>query len=352
MSQPAELELRQLLSRQTAPDELLKIALVRLGDFSLPWEERRLFWYFLFNTGCFEEVWQLLRDHLEAKSRVPFDLLITLADQAQTVPSKTVIEALLKGIKKQSALEDLLQAKGFDKWDARFKELRQNTLDSIRGTEIKKRTDLLEKFEFLKNERLPDQAAEVLRDLRRLFPEDETILGLERELQEKQAREVVHKQTPLEKDLELPENPKIPPSDADLEMVRQFLAEAERLATTHPDLPYQVAIGGAFMEQFAAVKDVLAHAPESPARDWLLAELLFLSRHFVECLEHLNSLEVKYAQDPESTFAVSYLRAQALKKLGQSERAIEILQSLTRIRPHYRSAQRLLQEWTTSLGVR
>jgi hypothetical protein len=57
-------------------------------------------------------------------------------------------------------------------------------------------------------------------------------------------------------------------------------------------------------------------------------------------------MEIKYISDPETTFAVSYLRAQALQGLGQHGSALEIMQSIVRVRPNYRSAHSLILEWT------
>ena len=61
--------------------------------------------------------------------------------------------------------------------------------------------------------------------------------------------------------------------------------------------------------------------------------------------EAVNHLEIKYVDDPETTFAVAYLRAQCLRELGQEAAALETLRSLVRVRPNYRSAHALILEW-------
>jgi tetratricopeptide (TPR) repeat protein len=100
------------------------------------------------------------------------------------------------------------------------------------------------------------------------------------------------------------------------------------------------------MAEYLMGLEILAWAPAVPPNDWLRAELLVHARRFVEGLEHLKHLEVRYVDDPETSFAVSYLKAQCLQELGQKDAALEILKSIVRVRPNYRSAHALIQEWT------
>ncbi|NJL25310.1 MAG: hypothetical protein HC902_09105 [Calothrix sp. SM1_5_4] len=107
-----------------------------------------------------------------------------------------------------------------------------------------------------------------------------------------------------------------------------------------------LAVAFWFLDEYGQALEILKWAEPSTANDWLHAELLFASRRYVEALELLNHLEVKYVNDPEATFSVSYIRAQCLRGLGQQAAALEILRSIVRIRPNYRSANALILAWT------
>ena len=136
------------------------------------------------------------------------------------------------------------------------------------------------------------------------------------------------------------------PSLPDEEMLDAFLREGERLAVKDREVASDLAMAFYFMEDYGRALEILTWAPMSVANEWFKAELLYGARRFIEAMEHLNQLEVKYSQDPETTFAVSYLRARCLKESGQATIALEILQGIVRVRPNYRSVNALLQEWT------
>jgi len=84
----------------------------------------------------------------------------------------------------------------------------------------------------------------------------------------------------------------------------------------------------------------------SPSADWLRIELMILARKYVDALNEAATLEARYASDPEAAFAITYARARALKGLGQDELATDLLRSLVRVRPSYKSAQSLLMDWS------
>lgn len=89
-----------------------------------------------------------------------------------------------------------------------------------------------------------------------------------------------------------------------------------------------LAIAFLFMGDYERALEALAWAPAGASTDWLRCELMLESKRHIEALEALNRMEIKYIADPESTFAVSYLRAQALFGLGQHGSALEIMQSI------------------------
>jgi tetratricopeptide (TPR) repeat protein len=139
------------------------------------------------------------------------------------------------------------------------------------------------------------------------------------------------------------------PSTADIEMLKQFLQEGEKAAFKHREFAYDLAIAFWFVEDYTRALEILEYAEPGLPADWMRAELLFAGRRHLEALEQINSLEIKYIEDPENTFAVSYLRAQCLFELGQQSSALEILQSIVRVRANYRSAHALILEWTAGV---
>lgn len=343
-----ELPLQQLLQRKLSPEELLEEIERLLNDSSLSWDEKRPLWHFLHNTGRDKALMASMQAGLDNKARVPFDLLVDICARANVQPSNTILESLLKGLKRQHAFDEILSSRGWDKWELRLPAMRNELLEQKVDNNRKYKESLIEKFEFLKNQRLTEQAGQVLKRLKELFPEDEQLAQMERDFQEEWARNVLSTHIATLQS-EAIERTRTQPSAADEQMLQQFLVEGEKAAFSVREFAYDLAIAFWFLEDYSRAVEILAYAPPGQATDWMRAELLFASRRFLETLEQINTLELKYIDDPESTFAVSYLRAQCLFGLGQRSSALEILQSIVRVRTNYRSAHALILDWTNGV---
>lgn len=339
-----ELELRSVLRKRKEPSQLIASIIKRILDPSLPWEEKRAFWHFLLLSGRDATLIEGLIECLRSKARIPFDALIAVCEKNGIKPTSLAIEGVLKGLKRQSATEELILMEAWDEFDGRFAQIRRELIESKSRTQEQFKQDLMDKFEFLRSQRMIPQAQRILRRLMDLYPEDRTLRNLKSSFDEDWAREVLasHRATLSSEKFE---TTLTAPSRSDQEMVKCFLAYAEQALVDNRGMATEMAITLLFLGEHRHALDILAWAQPSPAVDWLRAELLVKARHFVEALEHLNQLEVKFSEDPESTFAVSYLRAQCLMELGQSASALEIMQSIVRVRPNYRSAHALILDW-------
>lgn len=344
-----ELELRALLKKKYSPQDLTARLIKNILDPNLPWEEKRSFWMFLMLSGRKATLAEIMKQVLKEKGKVPFELFIELGDEVGEEPRKIVFEALLKGMKKQGATESVFPAKGLDKWDRRLGLLRNELVERKVLEQRKFKDNLLEKFWFLRSQRMSEQAGRVLRRLMELYPEDQELVKLKNEFDEQWARDVLASHA-MDLHVQRLDRTKTSPSSADEEMLKTFLSEGEKLILTKRDIAPDLAYGFLFLGDYDRALEVLAWAPASAATDWLRCELMLESKRHIESLEALNRMEIKYISDPETTFAVSYLRAQALHGLGQHGSALEIMQSIVRVRPNYRSAHSLILEWTEGAG--
>ncbi|MGZ3723298.1 MAG: tetratricopeptide repeat protein [Bdellovibrionales bacterium] len=344
-----ELVIRELLQKKLLPQDLLEQVLKLTADPSISWEEKRPLWHFLHNTGRDKALIEAIRLSLENKTRIPFDLLIELFARANVQPSGSVLESLMKGMKKQRALDEIISSRGWDKWEPRIPATRNELLEQKVQHQKQFKENLVEKFEFLKNQRMTEQAGQVLKRLKGLYPDDPALVQMQKDFDEEWARNILstHMAT---LQTEAMERTRTAPSSADEAMMKLFLSEGEKVAFDHREFAYDLAIAFWYVEDYPKALEILTYAPPSLAVDWMRAELLFAARHFLEALEQLNVLEIKFIDDPESTFAVSYLRGQCLFALGQQSSALEILQSIVRVRPNYRSAHALILEWTAGVS--
>lgn len=340
-----ELELRSVLKNKKSSQDVIATIMRRILDPSLSWEDKRAFWHFLYISQRQGSLIELLVHSLKSKLRIPFDLVIRLTSDKGIKPSALALAAVVKGLRRQNAIPDLVCATGWDALDSRILQLREEFLADKNEEQKHFKKNLIEKYEFLLNQRMNDQASRVLRRLLQLFPEDISLQNLKSTFDEQWARDILasHNADLVADKLE---RAYIAPSRADQEMLNCFAKFAEHNCIEHKNLALNMAIGFIFVEEYALALEILSTAESSVSTDWLRVELLVLARRFIEALEVLNHLEVKFSNDPESTFAVSYLRAQCLHALGEGGAAIEIMQSIVRIRPDFRSAHALIRDWT------
>lgn len=344
-----ELELRSILKRRPATPDLIRRVLRRLMNPSMSWEEKRPFWYFLYTINCKETLVSALIEALDSKDKIPFDLVMLLCQDAGIEPKRPTVEAVFKGAKKQKLLDQFLTAKHWDHLDSRFAEARSTLLEEKLDNHRQERRNMLDKFEFLRSQRMMEQAGRELKRMVALYPNDPEFARLKKEFDEDWAREVLaSRQSDLE--YEKLEEAGVAISDQDREMLECFVQEGTHLASQNPQIANDLALAFLFLDQPEYGLTILSYSQPTIETDWLAAELMMRARRYIEVLEHLNQLEIKYISDPETTFAVSYMRAMALNALGQRAQAIEILQSITRVRANYRSAHALILHWTEGVG--
>ena len=132
-----------------------------------------------------------------------------------------------------------------------------------------------------------------------------------------------------------------------------FFRETLKLAKNRKDLTFDLALSFHFMDRPQMALEILnglkANETNSSTR-WLKLELLLCNRRFVEALDLALELEIAEADDPETTFAINYIRAQAFWGLGQKDQALALIESLSRVRPNYRSIHSLKHKWSLESG--
>lgn len=343
-----ELAIRELLQQKLSQKELTMRVAKKIEDPSISWEEKRPLFHFLYNSGQEKVLVNCLKKALEEKERVAFDLIIELAARANLQPGGSVLESLFKGIKKQGSFDEVVSAHGWDKWDSRLSAARDEWMETKLERNRERRDQLLEKFEFLRGERMTEQAGRELKRLVEIYPEDPQLKELEATFAVDFAREVLASHmSRLQGEALERTSTRTQHSPHEEKMLASFLNAGEKIAYDNREFALDLAIAFWFMEDYNRALEILEYAPPGPSAEWMRAETLFHARRFVEALEQLNMLEVKYVENPESMFAVSYLRAQCLQELGQQATALEILQSIVRVRAQYRSAHALILKWTS-----
>ena len=181
----------------------------------------------------------------------------------------------------------------------------------------------------------------------KLAPNDPDVKKADQQFKERWARHLITKKGSLPTaEARMLERWTSPLNTQEQAWVQFQLSEIQKITESNPVASYDFALFFGFMEAFAEGQEALQKAPATEAKDWLNVEFLVEARRFIEALDELNRLEGQYGDNPETPFAVSYLRAKALHGLGQSSDAMEVLKSLLSLRPNYRAAQSLMLQWS------
>jgi hypothetical protein len=258
------------------------------------------------------------------------------------------LDAIFEGAKEQSSLSDLVLSHQLDIWSRKFSETRAQ-IERLRQEELEaKKQKLKDDLEFMRANRLVEEEKRVLKEAEALFPADSDVKEQRESYEIRWARDVLAKanlefETPLAEDLER----RTERLSEDQEQARQLMFKrALEVASEKPKLASELATALYFMDFHAEAITVLDKAPSSPAVDWLRLDFMIAGRLFVDALTESQRLEALYSSDPEAVFAAAYARARALKGLGQTQLAIEVMRALVRARPSYKSAQSFLLDWS------
>lgn len=336
--------LGQFLSAEKAAEALLK----KYEKLKLSSGEFEAIASFLSNAGLYSKLAEFALKKMFDESLVPWGHFAEALFQSSNSVDAKVKKALIEGASESRRIAQLCRTHVLDDFDPRIPELRKQRKDKFLEKALKKKTDLLVQLEVFKSQSLRAEEDQVIRQLQKMFPEDSEIHKLRISLRERLAQDYITKRPQKSRrEIFFPlYEEKTAEEQNILEQIEISMKEAAKSAKY---LANDFAIAHMVWENFDAALRLVEIAPNSPVKDWLKAEILLRSRRFAELLDQLIELEEKYSEEPETVFAVYYLRAQALWGLDQKKTAIEILEGMVETRPSYRAAGSLLKEWKEDL---
>lgn len=353
MSTNIESEIRQLLTESgdaaSAAEQLVK----RWDANVLSDEDVRSLTRFMLRAGLYTQLLQQVRRCLKRDLQVPWAALAEVIDRLGIKLEAIEVDAFFEGIAFQSSafetdlMFDLVESAGLDSYDPRPAEYRIQKTRHIRRLHEEKRADLQRQLDYARVNRLMSQEKRLLDEIQAFDPGDAELSREKNLFEFREAQEIVENalaHSPPKAEIERKFSRLSPELRAAADPI---LKRVQKLAlkANEPEL-YDLALMLIFMDLHDEGIALLEKRRLSARIDWLLLETLILGRQYAAALGEVESLEVKYAGDSEAPFALTYTRARALWGLGDTVTAIELMRSLTRVRPTYRSANTLLQQWT------
>lgn len=340
----AERRIQQKLKAQIPVHDILSDWLEDFNYHSPKEEECLSFFHLAYNSGQWQFLLSSLSTFLKNKWPIHWGILIEITHRQNLKLEEEIIQSVLKGARKQNLVELLVLTRSWDTQVPEVSSFRRMVIEQLEDKARSLKDTLWEKLGFLRTQRMVEEEGKLLQRMQRMYPEDQKIRTELEEFQDRWARHLLSART--EKKFQRWSEHTVTALNADEKIWIDSLMEGMKIyINKNPESAYNFSVGLHLMGLYEEAHAILTFAPESFEKDWLRAELLLKARHFVEVLSLSHELESKYFADPETSFATHYLRALALKGLGQNSQAIELLKSLMSIRPSYRSAHSLLSAW-------
>lgn len=340
-----EVEIAKLLKPTARPVDIASTVVQWLQQPHLNFAEQSALLIFLYNAGFFKALAQQFQDFLERGKPIPWHLLTELCGHPAFAYHNQIGELLLLGATETKQKPLALRSFRLDTIDSRFPRERLIIQNDLEAEFNENQNQLIERIAFFREQRLVQQEREAALRLYQLNPKNREGKQALDDVEGRWAREIIERRPvrPLDS---FGQDRLVSRYNQDDEAAIAHLLEAiQATAQQSPELIYDLSILLYFVELKQEALNLLRTASPSAPVNWFRLELLIETRHFVETLDLVQQLEIEYCNDPETLFATTYARARALKELGKKAVAIDLLQSIVNIKPHYRSAHSLLTQW-------
>ena len=366
MAESIEHKIQHILKEESSPSKLANILLIQWQRGNLKDEEVDHVAFFLLHSGLFSFLLSTGVKALTDDKYVPWIpmALAILEGLEDPEDAKLYLKHLIEEAEKREQIEALAPVVQLNRVDVRFTDLYQNLLNKRQDKYLEKKEAFKQDLEVAQVQQFIEQEKQILDRWEQFFPGDEEAQK-ERDLhRQRWARKVLSEKSHQKKW-----------TDSNNDAIKQSMDESPALETLYDDMikklehlkeskehTKQLTLLLEFttmleqmgqpdraltlLEKFPPNGDVCR---DNPSYDWLLVELYLKSQREVDALAHLQELESRYADDPETVFAVSYARAKAMIGLKQNNKAIAILDTIVRLRPDYRDAQYWLSQITGNL---
>lgn len=303
---------------------------------------------FLYNSGFYRELIYCLTTNLLKNNYIPWHYFGEVLQHVEIKNKKHVFNIILEQSKQQKVYSDVILSKTFDEFDANAAKIRAYLRENKQKLYFQSKEDILSEIEILTSQRLYEEAKKKAELLNKKFPNDPQIINILNDIYEKYARNLINRRK-ISNEIyyTMQEYVKEEPEVLKCRIqITRYIFELIKNNKQDSLLIYNLAIMEFFFEDFDNALIILENINENTTtKDWLKIELLLLARRYIDALEFLSILEEKYGHDPETSFSVNYIRAQAFWGLQQVDDAVNLLKNILNVKPNYRAAHSLLLQW-------
>lgn len=333
----------RLLTSGLSTENVAQSLAHRIQDGELSKPERHRAMHFIYYSGLHQLFLHTCLFLYQQTADLPWGLLLLLIRQQHlATPLPPEVPDILEAARRSQSLTNLVMSPAFDELFADCQTLKQSVINEVMHEQQLKIQHLTNQLNYFQSQRLLTEEERVLTKLVRMQPNNHTFVDARKRFKEKWARNILSQRQNSQTDTVRIDPLKGP---EELLLLKQLAEECMKYATGKPSLLEDLSLMFLFFEDYESAYRLLRKAPESVAIHWLILEILCLHQKYVQAIDYSTYVDRLYAGDPETPFATTYIRAQCFYALGEVETAIQLLKSIVKVRPEYRSSQTLLLYW-------
>lgn len=346
-----EIEINALLKANASPTAVARDLAHRWQRNLLSHDEALDCAQFLLNAGDLTTLLKTVRQRINGGAFVPWAQLAEALGSAHVKPSTEEVVSLLAAADRDNRGHELVRSRKLDIWSRKISDAR-NSWQSQRRADLAESLEarlqeIKERLDFAAAQGMIIEEERALAQLEDLFPQRHDVEAAREAFAIKKARKTLQESHSQEDESLMRQwrrREVLPDDQANVRA--SIIARAKELAAQDPSRAYDLAMMLQFFEFFEAALEILSTIAKSAKVDSLKLELLLSAAQFFTVLDESERIEREYTDDPESVFEAVYARARAYFGIGQIEKAVDIMRTIVRVRPHYKSAQSLLLEWS------
>ena len=297
---------------------------------------------FMYQSGLYKLLIQTTISRLKKKEVVPWAFIIEILESQEIKIPKEKRAFFIKGIIEQNQIIAILTSRSWDKLHPELVNMKLNEIKKINREKNYNFIKLMEDLEFIQAQGILKKEKEILEKLKKIDPENPEIHEKWLQFREKWGRNLIHKK---KTNLLSRNNITTSPSEKEKKQAEKISKSIRTILKEEPEKSYDMALLFSFVGYPYLAIQILKDHLNNVSSEWLYLELLLQSKLYLDCLSFLDIMEIKYSDDPETVFALIYIRAKAYYGLGKKKKAKDILSDMLKVRPNYRLTHYLLKQW-------
>lgn len=342
-----ELKIHQhLLADIPAKDCAVKLIseLNSIGSETLSFRALEILSFFSIQAGALEELIHFLGAQLKDDISFPWGHFAEALCRYNPVAAKRLSQFILEGAQEQQMMDHLALSELVNEWED-FSSRRSARVASFQDQWNQKVAELKSQIDLCVSQNLEDEEERLLLRLSLLAPKDPLLENRSKNIAKRKIQNAIDNEivrSPKKSQFVIPKKEEL--SQEMQSTLDQIIASMKMAAKSAPEMTTDFSVALIMMNEPEKSLDFIS---ESSA-DFFKIEVLLKAHKNLKVLDLLDQYEI--ARPDLDPFDLTYFRAQAYWGLGRKKEAIELLESICKMKPDFRLAESILEDWRIQLS--